>query len=56
MKCQCPSTKLHVVTFLNAVIFTCKVGLTNEPQKTGCPFHRPEDRERTSLPQPSDMD
>jgi len=38
LKSQCSSTKLHVVTSQNAAIFTCKVGLTNEPQRVDTRF------------------
>jgi hypothetical protein len=37
-KCQCSSTKLHVITSQNVAIFMCKVALTNEPQRVDACF------------------
>jgi len=38
LKCQCSSTKLHVITSQNVAIFTCIVGLINEPQRVDARF------------------
>jgi len=38
LKCQCSSTKLHIITLQNVAIFTCVVGLTNEHQRVDARF------------------